>query len=222
MAERRSVVLCTRLADASRMLIDVDSDAPDTELAVEAIRAAAADTSWLADIEREPVLFHVFNAPLRLFIVGAVHIAQALVPAARALGFEVTVIDPRPGYANPQRFPGVELRAEEPALALRMASLDRRSAVVTLSHDAAVDDPALVKALHSKAFYVGALGSRKTHKARLERLQREAKLPERVTARLRGPAGLPIGAIGPAEIAASIVAEIIAELRGRTVPPTAV
>lgn len=216
---RRGVVLCTRLSDASRMLISVDEPA-DTELSVEAVRAASADTTWVSDIEREPVLFQVFNPPLRLFLVGAVHIAQALVPAARLVGFDITVIDPRPGFTSAQRFPDVTRVTDEPGLALRMASLDRRCAVVTLSHDPLIDDPALIKALHSKAFYVGALGSRKTHKARLKRLH-DAKLSTQLTSRLHGPAGLSIGASGSAEIAASIVAELIAELRGQAARATA-
>ena len=216
---RRGVVLCTRFSDASRMLISVD-DPADTELSVEAVRAASADTTWVSDIEGEPVLFQVFNPPLRLFLVGAVHIAQALVPAARLVGFEITVIDPRPGFTSAQRFPDVTCVTDEPGLALRMASLDRRCAVVTLSHDPLIDDPALIKALHSKAFYVGALGSRKTHKARLKRLH-DAKLSTQLTSRLHGPAGLSIGASGSAEIAASIVAELIAELRGQAARATA-
>jgi xanthine dehydrogenase accessory factor len=211
--ERRGVVLCTRLSDANRMLIGVDEPA-DTELSVEALRAAAVDTSWVADIEKEPVLFQVFNPPVRLYVVGAVHIAQALVPAARLVGLEVTVIDPRAEFASEQRFPGVPMIVEEPALALRLAGLDRRCAVVTLTHDPVIDDPALIKALRSKAFYVGALGSRKTHKARLKRLH-DAHLTPAMTARLHGPAGIAIGAIGPHEIAASIVAEVIAVLRGK-------
>ncbi|MDB5999352.1 MAG: Xanthine and dehydrogenase maturation factor, XdhC/CoxF family [Rhizobacter sp.] len=210
---RRSVVLCTRLSDANRMLIPVDEPA-DTELSVEAGRAAAVDTTWVADIEKEPVLFQVFNAPVRLLVVGAVHIAQALVPAARLVGFEVTVIDPRAAFASEQRFPGVPLIVDEPSLALRLAGLDRRCAVIALSHDSEIDDAALIKALRSKAFYVGALGRRKTHKARLKRLH-DAKLTPALTARLHGPAGLGIGAIGPAEIAASIVAQVIAVLRGK-------
>jgi len=219
MITRRGVVLCTRLSDASRMLISVD-DPADTELSVEAVRAANADTTWVSDIEREPVLFQVFNPPLRLFLVGAVHIAQALVPAARLVGFDITVIDPRPGFTSALRFPDVTCVTDEPGLALRMASLDRRCAVVTLSHDPLIDDPALIKALHSKAFYVGALGSRKTHKARLKRLH-DAKLSSQLTGRLHGPAGLSIGASGSAEIAASIVAELIAELRGQAERATA-
>ena len=210
---RRGVVLCTRLADQRQMLIAVD-EAADTELSVEALRAAAADATRVASIEGEPVLFQVFNPPLRLVIVGAVHIAQALVPAARLVGFAATVIDPRPGFATAERFPGAEVAGGDVALALRVAALDRRCAVVALSHQAEIDDPALSKALHSRAFYVGALGSRKTQKARLERLQ-AAGLPAPVAARLHGPAGLAIGASGPAEIAASIVAEMIAVLRGQ-------
>lgn len=211
---RQGVVLCTRLSDGRSLVVNVD-DAPDTGLAAEAVRASAADSSRVVNVDDEPVFFQVFNAQLRLFVIGAVHIAQALVPAARLVGFDVTVVDPRPGFAQPARFPGAVCVAENPALALRMASLDSRSAVVTLSHDADLDDPALVKALHSRAFYVGALGSRKTHKARLKRLHEVVKLSEVVTARLHGPAGLPIGAIGPAEIAASIVAEVVAALRGQ-------
>lgn len=220
MVRRQGVVLCTRLQDAGRLLIPTgDGAASDTPLAVAALRAAAVDTTGVVDVEGEPVFLQVFNPPQRLFVIGAVHIAQALAAAAALVGFEVTVIDPRPAFATADRFPGAACVVERPELALRMATLDRRSAVVTLSHDAAIDDPALVKALHSAAFYVGALGSRKTHKARLERLHREFGVPERLTAKLKAPAGLSIGAVGPAEIAASIVAQLITELRGRSSPP---
>lgn len=210
---RRGVVLCTRLSDQRQMLIAVD-DPADTELSVEALRAAAADTSWIAPIEGDPVLFQVFNPALRLYLVGAIHIAQALVPAASLVGFRVTVIDPRPGFASSERFPGAEVVTGEVGLALRVASLDSRCAVIALSHKPEIDDPALIKALRSRAFYVGALGSRKTHKARLERLH-AATLAPRLTERLHGPAGLAIGASSPAEIAAAIVAEMISVLRGR-------
>ena len=219
--ERRAVVLCTRLSDARRLLLSTGDATPgDTALMVAASRAAAVDATGVVDVDGEPVFLQVFNPPRRLFVVGAVHIAQALVAAASLLGFDVTVIDPRPGYATAERFPGSACVVERPELALRMAALDARSAVVTLSHDPAVDDPALVKALHSRAFYVGALGSRKTHKARLKRLQDDFRLSERLTAKLHAPAGLAIGAVGPAEIAASIVAQLIGALRGR-MPATA-
>ena len=174
-----------------------------------AARAAADRTG--ADEGRIAV---VHNPPLRMAIVGGVHIAQALSGMAALAGFDVTVIDPRAAFASPARFPGTALSNDWPDAAMQAFAPDSRSAVVMLTHDPKLDDPALRVALGSEAFYVGALGSRRTNAARLERL-RAAGLPEAAIARVHGPVGLDIGAATPGEIAAAILAQAIARLRGR-------
>jgi xanthine dehydrogenase accessory factor len=168
--------------------------------------AVAADRSGpLAD---DPTLFvHVYNPPLRLLIVGAVHISQALVPMARLAGYEVVVIDPRKAWASEERFPSVHLIDDWPDEAMTALAPDHRSAVVVLTHDPKLDDPALRVALHSPAFYVGALGSRKTHAKRLARLSDEGLNADDL-ARIHAPIGLAIGGRSPAEIAIAILAEI--------------
>jgi xanthine dehydrogenase accessory factor len=153
-----------------------------------------------------------YAPPLRLHIVGAVHIAQALRPLAQALGYEVSIVDPRGGFAAAERFEGIEVDPRWPDEAL--TALTPASAVVTLTHDPKLDDPALVAALGSEAFYIGALGSRKTHAARLERL-REKGFDDAALARIHGPAGLDIGAANPEEIALSVAAQLTAALRGK-------
>lgn len=208
---RRSVVLCTRLSDGLRSLVSVDD--PDIDAwAPEAKRRAMADDTAIGEVDGDDVLFQVFNAPLRLYVVGAVRTARALLAAARLLGFEVTIVDSREEAAKAFDFTGARLRIGDVAVSLREARLDARCAVVMLAHAPEIDDPAIIEALGSKAFYVGALGSRKSHAARLARLA-EAGVSPLVAQRIHGPAGLAIGAIGPAEIAASIAAEMIAVLR---------
>jgi xanthine dehydrogenase accessory factor len=150
------------------------------------------------------------NPPLRLVVVGAVHIAQALVPMARIAGFDVAIVDPRDAFAAQVRFPGARLIHDWPDAALEALAPDARTAVVTLTHDAKIDDPALRAALESQAFYIGCLGSTRTHAKRLERLVGEGVSG---LERLDAPVGLDIGARGPAEIAVSILAGIVAALR---------
>lgn len=210
-AERRPVVLATRLSDGAQYLLP-DPAAP-AALNEAAAAALAADRSETRQVEGESWFLHVHNPPLRLAVVGAVHIAQALVPMARLAGFAVTVIDPRGAFATPERFPEVTLDPSWPDEAMARFAPDRRSAVVTLTHDPKLDDPALDAALRSEAFYIGALGSRKTHAARRERL-RALGHDEAALARIRGPVGLPIEAETPAEIALAILAEIVAVRRG--------
>ncbi len=156
----------------------------------------------------------VLNPPLRLIVVGGVHVAQPLVEMARQLGHAPTVVDPREAFASPDRFPGTALSHDWPDEALRGLALDARCAVVMLTHDPKLDDPALMVALPSPAFYVGALGSTRTHAKRVARLT-EAGIAQDELARLHAPIGLPIGAASPAEIALAILAEITARLRGR-------
>ena len=150
---------------------------------------------------------------MKLVVIGAVHVSQALAPMARESGLDVTIVDPRTAFATPERFPDVPVIAEWPQDALpRLGGLDRYTALACLTHDPKIDDQALVPALEAGCFYVGALGSRRTHAKRVERLT-QAGLSEAAIARIRAPIGLDIGAVTPAEIAVSILAEIVAEQR---------
>lgn len=185
----------------------------DTSLLGLAARAAArADVSSEVEIEGRNWFLEVHNPPLDLALVGAVHIAQPLAAMAALAGFGVRVIDPRGAFAAEARFPGVTLIRDWPDEALKTHPLGSRSALVVLAHDPKIDDPALLAGLASPAFYIGALGSKKTHAARLERLA-ALGLPEEVLARIHGPVGLAIGARSPAEIALSILAQITQTLR---------
>ncbi len=162
----------------------------------------------------DEIFTHVFQPTPRLILVGAVHIAQKLVPIALAAEFAVDIVDPRIAFATPERFPDVGLSHDWPDKAVAALMPDSATAVVTLTHDPKLDDPALIVALRSAAFYVGALGSRKTHGKRIERLAAEG-FDEAALARIRAPVGLPIGALSPGEIAVSIMAEIVAIRHGR-------
>ncbi|WP_409201590.1 XdhC family protein [Leisingera sp. S132] len=156
----------------------------------------------------------VHNPPLRLVSVGAVHITQALVPMARIAGYDPVIIDPRAAFASPERFPGETLMDDWPDEAVEKLGLDTRTALVLLTHDPKLDDPALQAALAADVFYIGALGSRKTHAARVARMQ-DAGFTETQINRIHGPIGLDIGAASPAEIAVSILSEMTAVLRGK-------
>ncbi len=217
---RRLAVLATRLPDGVQVLLRQDEETlvadpavslPDGLLAA-AATAAADDRSRQVRVGAETWFLHVQVPPPRLLVIGAVHVAQALAPLARTVGLAVTVIDPRRSFATAQRFPDTELMPVWPDEALQTLGIDRHSAVVTLTHDPKLDDPALELALRSPAFYVGALGSRKTQGARRDRM-RAAGFDDAALDRVRGPVGLPIGAIGAPEIALSILAEIVAVRR---------
>jgi xanthine dehydrogenase accessory factor len=210
-AARRPAVVATDLGTAASEVLDPFA-AADHPLAAAARDAAARDTSRLGEGEAGPVFLGVFNPPVRVLVVGAVHVAQALVPMVQLAGHAPVVVDPRAAFATEARFPGVRLVRAWPDEALAQEGLDARTAVVTLTHDPKLDDPALAAALRSAAFYVGALGSRKTHAARRERLRAEG-LDDAALDRIRAPIGLPIGAVSPGEVAAAIVAEIVAALR---------
>ena len=159
------------------------------------------------------MLFRSVYAPTaKLVIVGAVHISQALAPLARSLDYDVTVVDPRTAFASPERFPDVPVIAEWPDVALPPLNVDHYTAFVAVTHDPKIDDPALLHALQRDCFYIGALGSRKTHAKRGERLKVQGAA-EADIARIHAPIGLAIGAVSPAEIAVSIMAEITASLR---------
>jgi xanthine dehydrogenase accessory factor len=210
-AARRPVALATKLDGTEEYLLPNDAAPPALNDA--AFAALKRDRSGVADIDGAPWFFDVHNPSPRLFIIGAVHIAQALAPLAAAAGLDVTIIDPRRGFATEERFPGFAITHEWPDVALQNVKPDTRSAIVTLTHDPKLDDPALVEALKSEAFYVGALGSRKTHAQRRDRLT-AAGFTEAALSRLHAPVGLDIGAITAPEIALSIVAEIVAHRRG--------
>ncbi len=210
-AEGRAVALATRLPDGAQWLLP-DPAAP-AALAAAAAGALAADRSGTVPIGAESWFLQVQNPPPRLITVGAVHIAQALAPFAAGLGFAFLVIDPRRAFATAERFPGVRISTLWPDEAMEEAKPDAMSAVVTLTHDPKLDDPALDRALASPAFYIGALGSRKTHAARLARL-RALGHGEAALARIHGPVGLDLGAVTAPEIALSILAEITARRRG--------
>ncbi|MDG2336280.1 MAG: XdhC family protein [Myxococcota bacterium] len=180
----------------------------------EARRSLEADGCRRLDAEGCAYFIQSFNPPLRMLIVGAVHIAQFLAPMAELVGFEVIVVEPREAFAQEGRFPGIQLRRGWPGPVLAELELDARSAVVILSHDPKIDDPALAAALGSSAFYIGALGSTKNHRGRLERLAAMG-FDASACARVHGPVGLPIGSRSPAEIAVSIVAQAIQARRGQ-------
>ncbi len=165
-----------------------------------------------AGMEEGGEFITLFNPPLRLIVVGAVHIAQALLPMARLAGYDPVLIDPREAFGSKTRFPGERILHDWPDEALAEVGLDARTAVVTLTHDPKLDDPAIMAALSSDAFYLGCLGSTRTHTKRLDRL-REAGLDEAVLARIHAPVGLDIGARSPAEIAVAVLAEITQALR---------
>jgi xanthine dehydrogenase accessory factor len=204
---KRPVVLATELSSGAQQLHRPGSAAGPLAEAVE--RALRRDEAQRV----EDWFFQPFNPPLRLLVVGAVHVAQPLVAMARLTGYEVVIVDPREAFASAARFPEVTLRSEWPDRALEQLAPDARTAVVTLTHDPKLDEPALGVALRSPAFYIGALGSRKTHAARLERL-RALGLGDELLARIHAPVGLAIGARSPAEIAVSILAEMTQRLRG--------
>jgi xanthine dehydrogenase accessory factor len=172
-AAKRAVVVATALKDGRQAMIDGDEAEGDLP-ASEALRAAARralrdDRSHTIETEHGPVFVQAFNTPLRMLVVGAVHIAQALAPMAVLAGYAVTIIDPRRSFATADRFPGVTLTHDWPDEAMDKIGLDARTAVVTLTHDPKIDDPALERALRSDCFYIGCLGSTRTHKARLGR-----------------------------------------------------
>ena len=214
-AEKRRVCLVRYLEGGGEALI-VDAATVLGEVPEDVAEAAATalrrDQAMTADTSRGRVFLQIFNPPLRLIVIGAVHIAQTLAPMAALTGYQVTVIDPRRAFATDSRFPDVAMAGDWPDEAMTALAPDRRTAVVALTHDPKIDDPGLDVALRSEAFYIAALGSRRTHAGRLERL-RELGHDDATLARIHGPAGLDIGAVSPAEIALSVMAEMTRALR---------
>ncbi len=210
LAEGRPMVRAVDPQSGEEKLIDPAAD--KSALGRAAAEALAGDASGRVTVEGRDWFLTLYNVPLELVIVGAVHIAQALAALATAAGYRVRVIDPRPAYAAEERFAGIRLVKDWPEDALAAEPLTRRSALVALAHDSKVDDPGLAAALKSPAFYVGALGSKRTHGRRLIRLK-ALGLSDAELARIRGPVGLAIGARGPSEIAIAILAEMVQQRR---------
>jgi len=216
--ETRSIALATDLATGRQLLVDdvaAEGDLTLNAAALAEVRdALLIDRNMTLETSEGRIFVEVFSPPRRCFVVGAVHIAQPLVQMLRLADYGVTVIDPRGSFATEARFPGVDLTQEWPDEALERLRPDHRSAVVTLTHDPKLDDPALAVALRSDCFYIGALGSRRTHAARCSRLT-ELGLSDSDLKRIHGPIGLAIGAVSPAEVAISIVAQMTQILRRR-------
>lgn len=208
--EGRALVRAVDLKSGEERLIEPGRDS--SQLGLAAADAARADKSAPVEIDGRNWFLSVFNPPLELVIVGAVHIAQVLAPMAALAEYRVRIIDPRTAFATSSRFPDVSLSHDWPDEALVKSPLGKRSALVALTHDPKLDDPALTIALRSDCFYIGALGSKKTHANRNARLAAHGFTAEEL-ARIHGPIGLAIGARSPAEIAISILAEITLRLR---------
>jgi xanthine dehydrogenase accessory factor len=209
-AMRRPCMLVINIASGTQRLVraaDVSSD-PMADILEEWLRLGR---SGIVEWGGEELFLRVETPPVRLIVIGAVHVSQMLAPIASLAGFDMIIIDPRNAFATPERFPGVQLVAGWPEVALPSLHLDRYTAMVLLTHDPRIDDHGLMDALRADCFYIGALGSRKTHANRLERMRAKG-FGDAVLKRIHAPIGLDIGAVSPAEIAISIAGEIIADL----------
>ena len=211
---RQPAAVLTWLQSGEQKLVHPGDTGSLAELADALAQAFRLDKSQTVAGPDGEIFINVYNPPLRMVIVGAVHTAQFLAPMAKMAGYDVTIVDPRTAFASEERFPGVRLVGEWPDQALPEIGLDSRTAFLALTHDPKIDDPALSFALDSDAFYVGALGSKRTHAKRRDRLI-EQGVGEDEIARIHAPIGLNIGAVGPVEIAMSIMGEVTAVLRGR-------
>jgi xanthine dehydrogenase accessory factor len=208
---RRAAILVTRIGGDEQRLVKADAVGADP-LAEALEGALRSGKSGLIEQAGVSYFLTVQVPPVRLVMIGAVHISQALAPIARIAGLDVSIIDPRTAFATQERFPDAPVIAEWPDAALDRAPLDRYTAIALLTHDPKIDDLALVRALNAECFYIGALGSRKTHAKRLERMRAQG-FGEAALARIHAPIGLDIGAVSPAEIAVSIIGEIVGALR---------
>jgi xanthine dehydrogenase accessory factor len=210
-AARRAAIVVTDVASGSQRFVkaaDVAAD-PLREVLETHLRTGK---SGMEESPQGRVFLTVHVPPPRLVITGAVHISQALTPIAKLLGYDVVIVDPRTAFASLERFPDVNLIAQWPEEALPALGVDRYTAFVALTHDPKIDDPALLHALARDCFYIGALGSKKTHARRLDRLKAQGVADAALT-RIHAPIGLPIGAVSPPEIAVAIMGEITATLR---------
>ena len=212
-AAKRAVTVVTRIADGAQVLVSGDEISGELQLTAEQRdeirRRLRSDKSGVLESSGGALFARCYAQPPRMVIVGAVHITQALAPMAAMAGFEVIVIDPRRAFATAERLPGVTVTTEWPDEALARIGLDAQTAVVTLSHDPKLDDPALIAALQSQCFYIGALGSSRTHAKRVARLT-EAGLADAIP-RIHAPVGLDLGGRSPAEIAVSVLAQVLQE-----------
>jgi xanthine dehydrogenase accessory factor len=210
-AARRAVVVVTHIESGEQRAIKA-ADAARDPLAPVVQKRLRMGKSGMEETAEGRVFLTVHVPPARLVITGAVHISQALAPIAKLVGYDVTIVDPRTAFASEERFPDVKVIAEWPDEALPPLDIDRYTAFTALTHDPKIDDPALKHALARDCFYIGALGSKKTHARRVERLK-AAGLSDADIARIHAPIGLPIGAVSPAEIAVAILGEITQALR---------
>jgi xanthine dehydrogenase accessory factor len=210
-AARRAAIIVSNIATAEQRLVKAAEIANDPLGAILAERLRSGK-SGMADSDEGRVFLTVHVPAAQLVAIGAVHISQALAPIAKLLGYDVTIVDPRTAFASPERFPDVKIIAEWPDKALPSLGIDRYTAFVALTHDPKIDDPALLYALARDCFYIGALGSRKTHGRRVDRFKQEG-IGDAEISRIHAPIGLNIGAVSPAEIAVSIIAQITESLR---------
>ena len=216
-AARRPVIVVTDIDGGAQRLVKAAGFAADP-LHAELDKHLRMGKSGMIEVDGRKLFLTVHAPVARLLITGAVHISQALAPLARSLDYDVTIVDPRTAFASPERFPDIPLIAEWPDTALPPLKVDRYTAFVALTHDPKIDDPALLHALSRECFYIGALGSRKTHAKRLDRLKAQG-VGDADLARIHAPIGLAIGAVSPAEIAVSIMAQITALMRLPKVAP---
>ena len=216
-AARRAAVVVTDVANGAQRLIKGGEVARDPlkDVLEKHLRSGK---SGMEETAGGQVFLTVHVPPPRLVITGAVHISQALAPIAKLLGYDVTIVDPRTAFASVERFPEVKVIAEWPDVALPPLGIDHYTAFVALTHDPKIDDPALTHALERDCFYIGALGSKKTHARRLERLKAQG-LSDAALARVHSPIGLDISAVSPSEIAVAIMGEITARLRAGAKKP---
>ncbi len=210
-AARRPIIVITDTASGEQRAVKAADFAGDP-LHAELDKHLRMGKSSTIEVDGKKLFLNVYAPTAKLVIVGAVHISQALAPLARSLGYDVTVVDPRTAFASPERFPDVNVIAEWPDVALPPLNVDHYTAFVAVTHDPKVDDPALLHAFERDCFYIGALGSRKTHAKRGDRLKAQG-LSDAQFARIHAPIGLNIGAVSPSEIAVAIMAEITAQLR---------
>src|SRR5271163_544961 len=208
---RRAAIIVTDVTSGKQRLVKA------ADVGKDPLRAALADhlrtgKSGMEETAEGRVFLTVYVPAPQLVITGAVHISQALAPIGKLVGYDVSIVDPRTAFASPERFPDVRIVAEWPDVALPPLNVDRYTAFVALTHDPKIDDPALLHALKRDCFYIGALGSRKTHARRLERLQAQG-VTDNELSRIHAPIGLDIGAVSPAEIAVAIMAQITERLR---------